>query len=59
MDNDPQPPAEPADPFTAMATMAASLHEMFVAWTNAGFTETQALYLTAQALTGGKGTPPA
>ena len=50
---------EPGDPFTAMATMAASLREMYESLITGGFTDAQALYLVGQALTGGKGTPPA
>ena len=49
----------PADPFTAIAMAAASMHEMYVSLLTAGFTEPQAIYLVGQALTGGKGTPPA
>lgn len=50
---------EPQDPFTSMAAAAASMHEMYESLIAAGFTEAQALYITAQALTGGKGQPPA
>lgn len=49
----------PVDPFTSMAAAAASMHEMYVSLLAAGFNEAQAMYIVAQALTGGKGTPPA
>lgn len=36
------------EPMTQMAEAAAQLHEMFTAYTEAGFTEQQALYLVGQ-----------
>ncbi|MEV8474873.1 hypothetical protein [Streptomyces sp. NPDC051173] len=36
---------EPADPITGLAEHAAQLHEMFLAFQHAGFTENQALEL--------------
>jgi hypothetical protein len=42
--------AEPQDPMTALAEGAAQMHEMFLAYQQAGFTEQQALYLTGCAL---------
>jgi hypothetical protein len=41
----------PPDPITALTEAAASLHEMFLAYVKAGFTEQQALYLAGQILT--------
>lgn len=41
---------EPVDPITAFAAAAVQLHEMFVAFVEAGFTEGQALELTKTAL---------
>ena len=35
----------PQDPITAMAEAAAGLHELFTAYTAAGFTEPQAMHL--------------
>lgn len=34
---------DPADPITELAELAAQLHEMFMAFQAAGFTENQAL----------------
>jgi hypothetical protein len=39
---------KPEDPMTAMAEMAVSLHEIFLAYVAAGFTQSQALYLVGQ-----------
>lgn len=39
---------EPRDPISALGEMAASIHEMFLAYVKAGFTEDQALYLVGQ-----------
>lgn len=47
----------PADPFTAFAMAAAQIHEMFVAYLAVGFTEAQAMYLVAAAVTGGPKAP--
>lgn len=41
-------PDEPQDPISALAEMAASVHETFLAYIKAGFTEDQALYLVGQ-----------
>lgn len=43
----------PADPVTSLAEGAAQLHELFVAYLNAGFTESQALYLLGQIIQAG------
>jgi hypothetical protein len=43
----------PQDPITALVQAAASVHEMFLAYLAAGFTEQQALYLIAQVLAAG------
>lgn len=51
-------PDGPRDPFGAMAEAAAAIHEVFLSYVAAGFTESQALYLTACALTGGPKAPP-
>ncbi|MEV8637779.1 hypothetical protein AB0395_39645 [Streptosporangium sp. NPDC051023] len=40
--------SEPEDPITQLAQGAAQLHELFMAYVNAGFTESQALYLIGQ-----------
>jgi hypothetical protein len=40
----------PQDPMTALAEGAAHLHEIFLAYVNAGFTEAQALHLVGQVL---------
>ena len=37
----------PADPMTMLAEASAAIHEMFLAYIKVGFTESQALYLTA------------
>jgi hypothetical protein len=41
---------EPQEPLTALAEGAAQMHEMFLAYIQAGFTEQQALYLVGCAL---------
>ena len=41
-------PDEPQDPISALAEMAANVHETFLAYVKAGFTEDQALYLVGQ-----------
>ncbi len=43
--------SDPEDPITQLAEGAASAHELFLAYVNAGFTENQALYLVAQMVT--------
>lgn len=43
----------PANPLTALSEAAAQLHELFQAYAQAGFTEKQALYLTACIACGG------
>jgi hypothetical protein len=43
----PMPP-EPADPITELLSMAAQLHELYLAYVQAGFTEAQAIYLIGQ-----------
>ena len=43
-------PLDPLDPLTALAEGAAQMHEMFLAYVQAGFTEQQALYLVDSAL---------
>lgn len=39
---------EPEDPITQLAEGAAQLHELFLAYVTAGFTEQQALFLIGQ-----------
>lgn len=39
------------DPLSALAMAATAAHEMFRCYVEAGFTEQEALYLTAQVLT--------
>jgi hypothetical protein len=41
---------EPRDPFTELMSAAVSMHEMYVTWVTAGFTEEQAFKLTQTAL---------
>lgn len=55
MADDPAKDGEPADPFTALADAATSLHAMYEAWVAAGFTPAQATTLTAAVLTAGIG----
>lgn len=43
--------SEIQDPLSALAMAAIATHEMFRCYVEAGFTEQQALYLTAQVLT--------
>ena len=40
----------PSDPFGPMALAAAGMHQIFLAYVEAGFTEPQALYLLGQML---------
>lgn len=39
---------QPTDPMTVMAEAAATMHELYLSLVEAGFTEMQALYMTAQ-----------
>lgn len=48
----------PRDPFSTLAEAAVQIHEMYLSYLRAGFTEGQALYLTACAFTGGPKAPP-
>lgn len=41
------PPFGPQDPSTPIAEAAVAIHEMFMTWVRAGFTEDQALRLIA------------
>ena len=41
---------EPEDPITQLATAAVSLHELYLSFSGAGFSEHQALDLVGQAL---------
>jgi len=43
--------SEIQDPLSVLAMAATATHEMFASYVQAGFTEQQALYLTAQVLT--------
>lgn len=47
------------DPFTAMATAAVAMHELFVEYVKAGFSEEHAIYLVACMASGGPNHPPA
>lgn len=38
----------PADPFGVLSEAAVSMHELFVSYCNAGFTEEQSMYLLVQ-----------
>ena len=42
-----QPEEMPTNPFSALAEAAMSMHELFGAYVDAGFSEGQALYLVA------------
>jgi hypothetical protein len=42
---------DPDDPITQLAEGAAQLHELFLAYVGAGFSENQALYLVGQMVT--------
>jgi hypothetical protein len=44
---------EPQDPLTDLAAAAAQLHELFVSYVEAGFTEDQALRLIIGVITAG------
>lgn len=48
----------PNDPITVLAAAASQTHELFLSFCAAGFTEYQALYLTAAAITGRRSDPP-
>lgn len=50
---------EPEDPITQLAEAAASLHELFVAYVGAGFTEGQALYLIGRLMPNANSGPTA
>lgn len=41
----------PADPFSALAEGAAQLHELFTAYTNAGFSRPEALQIVIAMVT--------
>ena len=41
---------DPADPSTPLGQLAATLHELYLEFVAAGFTESQALYLVGQNL---------
>lgn len=43
---------EPKDPLSSLGAAAAVMHEAFVSLLQAGFTESQALYLVAQLIKG-------
>lgn len=43
---------------TSLRTMALTAHEAYAEFLTVGFDPNQALYLTAQCITGGKGTAP-
>ncbi len=42
---------EPTDPITQLGEAAAQSHELFTSYLNAGFSESQALYLVGQIIT--------
>jgi hypothetical protein len=44
---------EPDDPITSLAEGAAQLHELYLVYVEAGFTDGQALYLCAQIVAAG------
>jgi hypothetical protein len=46
-------PDEPRKPFS-ISESAVALHEFYISLVSAGFTPEQALFLTAQAILGGK-----
>lgn len=48
----------PTDPLTELGQAAQQMHELYLTWIDAGFTESQALYLLAQVIrSAGRGTP--
>jgi len=51
-------PDGPQDPFSALAEGAAQVHELFLSYVLAGFSEPQALYLVACVMTGGPKAAP-
>jgi hypothetical protein len=42
---------QPTDPISELAAAAAQTHELFLTYVRSGFTEMQALYLTASVIT--------
>jgi hypothetical protein len=48
----------PADPITALAEGAAQLHELFMAYVDAGFSHAQAIYLVGVTLRSAIGRQP-
>jgi hypothetical protein len=42
---------DPQDPMTALAAATASVHELYLAYQHAGFTQPEALYLIGVLLT--------
>jgi hypothetical protein len=51
-------PDGPQDPFNSLAAGAAQVHEAYLTFLAAGFTEGQALYLAACVLAGGPKAAP-
>lgn len=49
------PDSAPESPLTELAAAAAQLHELFVSYVNAGFTENQALRIVIGVITGANG----
>lgn len=49
----------PNNPFGEIAQLATTVHEVYVSYVEAGFTEQQALYLVACHVTGGPKEPRA
>ncbi|GAA2803056.1 hypothetical protein [Streptomyces showdoensis] len=45
--------ADPEDPITQLAAAAAQLHELYLAYVNAGFSELQAFELVRAIMTAG------
>lgn len=46
---------DPADPLSELAGVAVQLHEVYLTYTRAGFTEQQALYLVGKMVTASMG----
>lgn len=55
MSENPGDSADPNDPLTSLAQMAAASHEFFLSLQAGGFSEYQALYLTGQMLISASG----
>jgi len=48
-------PDPPPDPLSELASVAVQLHEVYLTYTRAGFTDNQALYLVGKMVTASMG----